>query len=235
MYMSETICVFIDADNTSTKCIEAIMEEIESHGRIISTKVYGDWSDENMKKWVYTANNYGLEKIQCDRISGKNSSDIKLVVDVMHTLFLVTHVSLFYIVTSDSDFRHVFPEIKLLNKKVNCIGSTQSNKSLQSSCDTFTKTEVLTKIYNKKNEKKDFCEINQKVLNTFWNEIEIIMENNNVVNLSAIKDILQRKYQFDQREYGTNTMQDFIKKYYNDKLDIININNCSGKYVKLKD
>ena len=141
--MSEKIAVFIDGDNVSHNIISLIMNEIKNYGRIICCNVYADWSCENMKNWKLTANKLGIITIQCDRISGKNSTDIKMAVDVMKILYTVKHITLFYLVTSDSDYRHLVPEIKLLNKKVNCIGSVKSNNSLQSVCDVFTKIEVL--------------------------------------------------------------------------------------------
>ena len=71
----------------------------------------------------------GITTIQCDKITGKNSTDIKLMVDIMKTLYEINHISLYYIVTSDSDFRHVIPQIKMRNKKVHCIvASTQINQ-----------------------------------------------------------------------------------------------------------
>ena len=81
----------------------------------------------------------GQESIQCDRIKGKNSTDIKMAVDIMKALYNISHITLFYIVASDSDYRHVIPEIKLCNKKIYCIGSKNANKSIQSLCDLIQK------------------------------------------------------------------------------------------------
>ena len=74
--MSEKIAVFIDGDNVSHNIISLIMNEIKNYGRIICCNVYADWSCENMKNWKLTANKLGIITIQCDRISGKNSTDI---------------------------------------------------------------------------------------------------------------------------------------------------------------
>ena len=60
-------------------------------------------------------------------------------------MFTLPNITLFYIVTSDSDYRHVISKIKLRNKKVYCIGSSQANISLRSSCDRYTKVELLRK------------------------------------------------------------------------------------------
>ena len=112
MNSDESIAVYIDGDNSSYKNIEIILNEIKSYGRIIILKVYGDWSEVNMKNWLTTASTYGIIPIQCERINGKNSTDIKMCVDLMRDLYNIENISLFYIVTSDSDYRHVISEIK---------------------------------------------------------------------------------------------------------------------------
>ena len=142
----ETIAVFIDADNISHKDIALILQEIKSKGRIISCLVYGDWSEPSMRYWKWRSQENGLTTIQCERIAGKNSSDIKLMVDMMKYLYTRPHITMFYIVTSDADFRHVIPEIRGMNKKVNCIGSESANTSLKASCDLFTSVELLRRL-----------------------------------------------------------------------------------------
>lgn len=96
-----------------------------------------------MKNMRNTANALGIISIQCDRISGKNSSDLKMTIDILKTLFTIDHISLFYIITSDSDFRHVIAEIKTHNKYVHCISNSNCNSSIQAICDVFTKMETL--------------------------------------------------------------------------------------------
>jgi len=55
--------------------------------------------------------------IQCDKISGKNSVDLRLSVDIMKILYTNDIITLFYLITSDSDYRHVIFEIKQKIKK----------------------------------------------------------------------------------------------------------------------
>jgi hypothetical protein len=136
--MTETIAVYIDGENASHQDIEAISSEIKSYGSIIISRVYGDWSNENMHKWLESSIIYDINPIQCARISGKNSSDIKLCVDIMKDLYTVPKISLFYIITTDSDYSHVISEIKILDKKVYCIGNSDSNISPASIYDIYT-------------------------------------------------------------------------------------------------
>ena len=152
---NESIAVYIDGDNINHKDIEIILNEIKNYGRIIISNVYGDWSKDNMKHWLKSASEYGISPIQCDRTSGKNSTDIKLCVDIMKHLYTIKNISLFFIITTDSDYRHIISEIKTKGKKINCIGNSDANISLKSMCDIYTKIEVLKKGKKKKIVKKN--------------------------------------------------------------------------------
>ena len=213
--MTEKIAVFIDGDNISYCDVTYIMKEISNYGNINICNVYGDWSCKDLKKWLFAARDNGIITIQCDKISGKNSTDIKMCIDIMNVLYNIPHISLYYIVTSDNDFRHVISEIKKMNKKIHCIGSKYVNNSLVKICDKYTKIEILTK-----NRKK--ISTIKKSNNEIKNEIlSILDDSSEEVNLSLIKDILQRKYNFDYREYGYLSMKNFIKSEYNDILFIL--------------
>ena len=93
--------------------IQVILDEIKTYGNIIINQLYHDWTQPEAKSWKLAAQKNGISPIQCDRISGKNSTDIKMIVDLMHILYTVPSISLYYIVTSDSDYRHLIPFVKL--------------------------------------------------------------------------------------------------------------------------
>ena len=220
--MSETIAVYIDGDNASHRDMEAILNEIKSYGRIIISRVYGDWSKENMQKWLESASLYGIIPIQCGRISGKNSSDIKLCVDIMKDLYTVSKISLFYIITTDSDYRHVISEIKVQDKKIHCIGNNDANISLMSICDQYTKIDVIRKDNkdspkNKPKTKK----LKKSLFKKYKTEIDLLLEDNQKINISLLKDTLKRKYQFDYREWGYSKMSDFVIDNYGDIFNIV--------------
>lgn len=173
------------------------------------------------------ATNSGIIPIQCDRIKGKNSTDIKLTVDLMKTLYTQSHIGLYYIVTSDSDYRHVIPEIKLQNKKIHCIGSENANQSLKAACDIYTKIEVLRpcgKSPKSGNElrKKKTRKLPAKTRKQFHQEIENLLDSCSEMNISLLKDTLHRKYQFDFREYGYHKMSDFMHNNFQKKFSISN-------------
>ena len=82
--MTDTICVFIDGDNVSSDHLETIMNEIKDMEELY-LKGLCRLVEDNTKKWRVAAKNNGIESIQADRINGKNSTDIKMTVDIMNT------------------------------------------------------------------------------------------------------------------------------------------------------
>ena len=120
---------------------------------------------------------------------------------------------MFYIVTTDSDYRHVVSEIKTKNKKIHCIGSDNANISLRSICDTYTKISVL-----RGNKKK---KINDSIIELFSNEIKKILFDRESTNISLIKEVLIRKHNFDLREWGYTKMSKFLKDNFSKEFKII--------------
>ncbi len=225
--MSELIALYIDADNICYKNIEIIIDYIKKYGKIIIAKVYGDWSENNLKNWLLSASKYGIIPVQCDRIKKKNSSDIKVCVDVIKDLYTIDHITLFYLITNDSDYRHVVSEIKIKNKKINCIGDNTTNISLKSICDVYHNIDNLTiNKDNNGNKKKKKRTKNDVIIKMYSQEIKNLLNNhNNSINISLIKDVLVTKYDFDLTKLGYSKMSKFINDEFTDKFCIINDKN----------
>jgi uncharacterized protein (TIGR00288 family) len=248
--MSEKIALFIDGDNISHKDASLIINEVKSYGKIILSMVYADWSTPERQGWLVSARKNGITPIQCDIIHGKNSSDIKLAIDVMSELHRTPHITTYFIVTSDSDYRHLISEIKKADKLIYCIGSKIANEALQNICDIYTKIEVL-RDQDKMDETDDKDDIDDIVvkntvplknerkksrktmLKRYLKDIEQLFDEMERVSITDIKTLLQRKYQFDSREYKCRNIKYFLKRYFNKNIEI-----CSdhkGVYIKLRE
>ena len=213
--------IYFDADNISHKDVKYIMDEIKSKGNILILRAYGDWSE--LKAWKSISVNNGIEPVQCNRIRGKNSSDIKLCVDLMDTLFTNSLIDEYYIITSDADYIHVISKIRMRGKKVNIIGSKRSNSALRSSCDKFTDINILRKSETKKVIRKELID----------DIIDIIDNKDGEINLSYVKDILIKKYQFDERAYGFNSFRKFFDSILGKKYNVVNIKQ-RGAFIELR-
>ena len=111
--------LFIDADNVSARCAEqALRAAGGSH--LCCVRAYKDWNREPQRsKMIEACERLGIEQIQVNRAAKKNSSDIKMCVDIVRLLH-TTDMQRFILVTSDSDFRHVLLEIRN-HGRVGCV------------------------------------------------------------------------------------------------------------------
>lgn len=138
--------LFIDADNVSYRCAEKALNVARERGasNLCCIRAYKDWNKEpDDSNLVRTCDKMGIEQIQVNRASGKNSSDIKMCVDIMRLLH-TTDMHRFILVTADSDFRHVLLEIRNAGR-VGCVyhGGPRHNRWLQGYADEYVMLDDL--------------------------------------------------------------------------------------------
>ena len=209
---TNSIAVFMDGDNISPSDIPLIIEEIKTHGNIIYNSLFCDMSDKSKETLQQVCTNNGVSLIHCERISGKNSTDIKLIVELMNTLYINKIISLFYIITSDSDYRHVIPCIRERGKQIYCIGNQQTNNALQKICNKFTYIETLKKEQGA--EDNIIKPLSKNCKKKYKKEIMNLFKIDDIINMGCILISLQNKYDFDYREYGYDRMKPFLKDNY---------------------
>lgn len=106
--------MFIDADNVGPRCAEKALSAARDRGvaNLCCVRAYKDWNKEPAgSDFVRACDRLGIEQVHVSRAAGKNSSDIRMCVDIMKML-LSGDMHRFILVTSDSDFRHVLLEIR---------------------------------------------------------------------------------------------------------------------------
>ena len=101
---SDRIAVLIDADNTSHRYAEALLDEIAKYGNPTIKRAYGDWSSSHLSGWGNELNARAIRGMHQGAFTrGKNSTDSALIIDAMDLLY-AGNVEAFALVTSDSDF-----------------------------------------------------------------------------------------------------------------------------------
>ncbi len=136
------LAVLIDADNnTQSAMITAIMAAAKTQGKPIISRIYGDFSQDNLKNLRPVAAEHDIEvKHSYHASSGKNATDIALVIDAMDILY-DGKVGGFCIVSSDSDFTHLARRIRRNGLIV--IGIGKANPALIESYDKFIHLDAL--------------------------------------------------------------------------------------------
>jgi len=129
--------VLIDADNIPAKFAGAILKEITSFGEPALRRVYGDWSSGRLNAWTKEVKTLGLVAHQeSANTTGKNASDIGLVIDAMDILH-TGRFDGFVLVSSDSDFTALANRIREQGMDVIGIGEGKAPESLRNVCNRF--------------------------------------------------------------------------------------------------
>ena len=118
--------------------IQRILERLLVKGSIVTKKAYCDW--ERYKEFKAPMHEAAFELIEIPhvRMSGKNSADIRMVVDALDLCYTKEHIDTFVIISGDSDFSPLVSKLRENAKTVIGIGVKNSTSDLlMSSCDEF--------------------------------------------------------------------------------------------------
>ena len=118
--------------------IKRILERLLLKGSIVVKKAYCDWDRYKSFKAAMHEANFELIEIPHVRQSGKNSADIRLVVDALDLCYTKSHVDTFVIISGDSDFSPLVSKLRENAKYVIGVGVKQSTSDLLiANCDEF--------------------------------------------------------------------------------------------------
>lgn len=144
---SVSMAVFCDFENVALGVrdakyekfdIKPILERLLLKGSIVVKKAYCDWERYKGFKAAMHEANFELIEIPHVRQSGKNSADIRLVVDALDLCYTKSHVDTFVIISGDSDFSPLVSKLRENAKRVIGVGVKQSTSDLLvANCDDF--------------------------------------------------------------------------------------------------
>jgi uncharacterized LabA/DUF88 family protein len=141
------IAVFIDFENLALGVrdmkqgkfqIQLILKRLLEKGRLVYKRAYCDWS--HYRDAVREFHGHGIELIDIpqSRMSGKNSADIRMVVDALDLCYSKDHIDAFALVSGDSDFSPLVSKLKENNRRViGCGVKSSTSDLLIANCDEF--------------------------------------------------------------------------------------------------
>jgi len=144
---TDTMAVFCDFENLALGARDAkydkfdinkVLERLLIKGHIVVKKAYCDWDRyRDFKKAMHEAS-FELIEIPHLRQAGKNSADIRMVVDALDLCYTKAHMDTFVIMSGDSDFSPLVSKLRENNKTVIGVGVKNSTSDLFiSNCDEF--------------------------------------------------------------------------------------------------
>jgi uncharacterized protein (TIGR00288 family) len=223
------LAVFIDLENLAIGFenqkkkgqfrINKVLERLLEKGKLIVKKAYADWSRYSEYTKPFHESAIELIEIPVRAMTGKNSADIRMVVDAMDLAWSKPHIDTFAIVSGDSDFSPLVSKLKENGKHVIGIGMRGSTSELLAdNCDEFiyyedlerqeSEQEVVSKLETPLPEKK------REVFALLLDALAALRrENHDVLHASLIKETMKRKKpSFDESYYGyrsfTHLLQD---------------------------
>ena len=118
--------------------IQKVLERLLLKGNIVVKKAYCDWSRYKEFKAAMHEASFELIEIPHVRQSGKNSADIRMVVDALDLCYTKSHVDTFVVISGDSDFSPLVGKLRENNKMVIGVGVKKSTSDLLiANCDEF--------------------------------------------------------------------------------------------------
>ena len=153
------IAVFIDFENLAIGVrhmqsgrfqIPLVLKRLLEKGRIVYKRAYCDW--RNYEDSVREFHTQGIELIDIpqSKMSGKNSADIRMVVDALDLCYSKQHIDMFALISGDSDFSPLVSKLKENNKRVvGCGVKSSTSDLLIGNCDEFIYYDDLIRVAKK--------------------------------------------------------------------------------------
>ncbi len=243
MNAERKIALFIDYENLAIGVREAkykkfdidlLLERLLEKGKIVVKRAYCDWDKfQELKRELHEAA-IELIDIPARNYSGKNSADIRLVVDAMDMAWSKEHIDVFVIASGDSDFSPLVSKLKENDKFVIGVGVKSSSSDLLiANCDEFIFYEDLvrgvTNVPQVASEDKKQAECFKLLIDSIK---ALMRENKEILWGSMVKQTMQRKKPtFNEEYYGYDTFSQLLEDAQAKNLIKIKKDLKSGTYI----
>ncbi len=191
-----------------------ILERLVEKGKIVAKRAYSDWS--RFGEYVTPLHELGIELTEIPErgVTGKNSADIRLVVDAMELSYAKEHIDTFVIVSGDSDFTPLVNKLKENGKAVIGVGLKDSTSDLlASNCDEFIYYEDIGAPAGAPAVGDAVPRKKRPAFKLLFETIEALQrENVEVMHSSLVKDTIKRKQpSFVESAYGYKSFTQFLE------------------------
>lgn len=240
----QRLALFIDFENIAIGVRDAhyrkfdvnlVLERLLDKGKLLVKKAYADWSRYGDYKRAFHEAAIELIEVPQKSVGGKNSADIRLVVDAMDMSFQKEHINCFVVASGDSDFSPLVSKLKENNKYVIGIGVKNSTSDLLlENCDEFIFYEDLVRGQHRP--LPQMANVNEKLQECFSLLIDSVLalqrENKEVLWGSMVKETMKRKKpSFNETYYGFRTFSNLLEDAQRRGLVTLQRDQRSGSYI----
>ncbi len=257
---TRSLAVFCDFENVALGVREArysqfdmakVLERLLAKGSIVVKKAYCDWERYKEFKATMHAASFELIEIPHVRQSGKNSADIRMVVDALDLCYTKAHVDTFVIVSGDSDFSPLVSKLRENAKTVIGVGVKNSSSDLLiNNCDEFIYYDDLVRADEQKRRaakkrretspagaagEKSNGDKKQEAFDLMLGTLEALMAERDADERiwgSMVKQALKRRNPgFNESYYGFRAFSDLLEEAEQTGLIKLEADEKSGGYV----
>jgi len=250
---TRSLAVFCDFENVALGVREAryaqfdmgkVLERLLAKGSIVVKKAYCDWERYKEFKVGMHAASFELIEIPHVRQSGKNSADIRMVVDALDLCYTKEHVDTFVIVSGDSDFSPLVSKLRENAKTVIGVGVKNSSSDLLiANCDEFIyyddlvrQDEQKRRAAKKRKESAPAAEDKkQEAFDQVLSTVEALIAERGAEDKiwgSMVKQALKRRNPgFNESYYGFRAFSDLLEEAEKKGLIRLEADEKSGGYV----
>ncbi len=240
----QRIALFIDFENIAIGVRDAhyrrfdinlVLERLVEKGKILTKRAYADWGRYGEYRRSFHEAAVELIEVPQKSVGGKNSADIRLVVDAMDMSFQKEHIDCFCIASGDSDFSPLVSKLKENDKYVIGLGVKNSTSDLlMENCDEFIFYEDLVR----RQEKPAVVipNIPDKLQEAFAILVDSVvalqLENKGVLWGSMVKETMKRKKpSFNETYYGFRSFSNLLEDAQRRGVVTLRRDQKSGSYI----
>src|SRR3954469_15246356 len=240
----QRLALFIDFENIAIGVRDAhyrkfdinlVLERLLHKGKTLRKKAYADWSRYSDYKRAFHEAAIELIEVPQKSVGGKNSADIRLVVDAMDMSFQKEHIDCFVVCSGDSDFSPLVSKLKENNKYVIGLGVKNSTSDLLiENCDEFIFYEDLVR--GQTRQMPAMGSLPEKIQEAFQLLVDAVLalqrENKEVLWGSMVKETMKRKKpSFNETYYGFRTFSHLLEEAQRKGIVTLRRDQKSGSYI----
>ncbi|HVR69462.1 MAG TPA: NYN domain-containing protein [Vicinamibacteria bacterium] len=239
----QRLALFIDFENIAIGVRDAnyrkfdinlVLERLLEKGKVLVKRAYADWNRYSDYKRSFHEAAIELIEVPQKSMGGKNSADIRLVVDAMDMSLQKEHINCFVIASGDSDFSPLVSKLKENDKNVIGVGVKNSSSDLLiDNCDEFIFYEDLVRGRQESPTVPSSDKKQAECFKLLIDSIKALMrENKEILWGSMVKQTMKRKKPtFDEQYYGYDTFSDVLEDAQARNLIKIKRDVKSGSYI----
>jgi uncharacterized protein (TIGR00288 family) len=231
----ENLALGVEQDKKGRFEIELVLKRLLERGRIVFKRAYCDWNRFANFKTEFHRQGFEMVDIPGSKVSGKNSADIRMVVDAIDLCYSKSHIDTFALLTGDSDFSPLVSKLKENDKRVlGCGVRSSTSDLLANNCDEFIFYDDLIRVSRKPKPKKITATENKKQDEAFERltaTVASLETDYDPVWGSQVKQTVKRVYPgFNESYYGYRSFSDLLEHAAKEGLIKLDRDDERGNY-----